>query len=97
MGKPPPAEPTDFNGGSQPGYIEAPGIDLASAGCVSGSNQDLSATVNFNIPSGMVNYQQFGVYIGDGFYGSDIAGSTSDAQAGSVRGGIISGIGGSTN
>jgi len=88
--------PTDFNGGSQPGYIEAPGVDLASAGYVSGSNQDLSVTANFNIPAAMVNFQQFGVYIGDGFYSSDIAGSTSDAQAGSIRGGVIYGVGGNT-
>ena len=89
-------QPTDFNGGSQPNYIDAPGIDLASAGYVSGKNQDISATVSFEVPTTMVAYQQFVAYIGDGFYGSDIAGSTSDASAGLVRAGIIYGIGGNS-
>ena len=91
-----PPQPTDFYGASEPGYIDAPGIDLASIGFAGGHGQDISVTGTFQIPSlsTLHNFDQFVVYVGDGFNGSNIANpsGTSDANAGLAVGGLIYGI-----
>jgi hypothetical protein len=55
---------TDFNGQTNVGLLEAPGIDLASLGYT--GTQDFSLTATFlNVPAAAFqDYSQFGLYVG---------------------------------